>query len=182
MTLYSSFKLDDLFDVNFVNADQLTETYSTPFYGEYFVHWPEYQRVARHPSGVIMGYILGKAEGDGEDWHGHVSALTVAPRFRRLGLADEMMKVLEDTSKYVSNAFFVDLFVRESNKVAIAMYQQLGYIVYRRVVKYYSSCASHNEEDALDMRKAMPRDKFRKISCVLPLAKMSISPNELEWQ
>lgn len=35
-------------------------------------------------------------------------------------------------------AYFVDLFVRVSNKVAITMYQQLGYIVYRTVLEYYN--------------------------------------------
>lgn len=34
--------------------------------------------------------------------------------------------------------FFVDLFVRVSNKVAINMYTNLGYIVYRTVLEYYS--------------------------------------------
>lgn len=29
-----------------------------------------------------MGYILGKVEGEDENWHGHVTALTVAPDFR----------------------------------------------------------------------------------------------------
>lgn len=31
-----------------------------------------------------MGYILGKVEGEDENWHGHVTALTVAPDFRCL--------------------------------------------------------------------------------------------------
>lgn len=34
-----------------------------------------------------MGYILGKAEGEGRNWHGHVTAVTVAPEFRRQALA-----------------------------------------------------------------------------------------------
>ena len=34
--------------------------------------------------------------------------------------------------------FFVDLFVRVSNKVAVDMYTRLGYSVYRRVLEYYS--------------------------------------------
>lgn len=34
----------------------------------------------------MMGYILGKAEGDDELWHGHVTAVTVSPEFRRLGI------------------------------------------------------------------------------------------------
>lgn len=42
-------------------------------------------------------------------------------------------------------AYFVDLFVRVSNKVAIQMYQELGYIVYRTVLEYYSG---NPDEDA----------------------------------
>lgn len=34
--------------------------------------------------------------------------------------------------------FFVDLFVRVSNKVAVNMYRRLGYEVYRTVLEYYS--------------------------------------------
>ena len=36
------------------------------------------------------------------------------------------------------DAFLVDLFVRMSNNVAVDMYKQLGYVVYRRVLEYYS--------------------------------------------
>jgi len=32
----------------------------------------------------------------------------------------------------------VDLFVRVSNSVAVDMYHRLGYIVYRKVIDYYS--------------------------------------------
>lgn len=46
-------------------------------------------------------------------------------------------------------AFFVDLFVRVSNKIAINMYTQLGYIVYRTVLEYYSG---DTEEDAYGKR------------------------------
>ncbi len=41
------------------------------------------------------------------------------------------------------NAYFVDLFVRMSNALAIGMYKKFGYIVYRQVIKYYAG-----EEDA----------------------------------
>jgi len=39
--------------------------------------------------------------------------------------------------------FFVDLFVRKSNAVAISMYSKFGYTKYRQVLGYYSG-----EEDA----------------------------------
>lgn len=41
-------------------------------------------------------------------------------------------------SESVYNAFFVDLFVRVSNALAISMYNAFGYSVYRRVLGYYS--------------------------------------------
>jgi hypothetical protein len=45
----------------------------------------------------------------------------------------------------------VDLFVRKGNRVAIGMYEQFGYSVYRRVVGYYHSSGPgniHDDEDA----------------------------------
>lgn len=99
--------------------DPLTETYGLPFYMQYLAHWPEYFQVAEAPSGEIMGYskilkhilkntqnylnikptVMGKAEGHGDNWHGHVTALTVSPDYRRLGLAATLMKFLEDVSE-----------------------------------------------------------------------------------
>jgi N-terminal acetyltransferase B complex catalytic subunit len=181
MTELSDFSFSDLLEYNFVNLDQLTETYSVGFYGEYLTHWPEYQRVARHPNGLIMGYVLGKVEGEGEDWHGHVSAVTVAPTFRRLGIGELLMEQLERTTSAVHNAYFVDLFVRSCNHVAFEMYRRLGYTVYRRVLGYYrAGGAFPKDEDALDLRKAMPRDTERRRSSVIPLTR-PIQPHELEW-
>jgi N-terminal acetyltransferase B complex catalytic subunit len=101
-----------------------------------------------------MGYVIGKAEGEGHQWHGHVSALTVAPAFRRLSLANTMMEKFEDICVHTYHAYFVDLFVRSSNTLAIRMYEKFGYSTYRRVLEYYSG---ELPEDALDMRKALPR-------------------------
>ena len=42
---------------------------------------------------------MGKTEGRKQDWHGHVTAVTVAPEYRRLGLAKEMMNLLESVSE-----------------------------------------------------------------------------------
>lgn len=44
--------------------------------------------------------------------------------------------------------FFVDLFVRVSNQVAVNMYKQLGYSVYRTVLEYYSASSGEPDEDA----------------------------------
>mmetsp|Transcript_9295 Transcript_9295/g.19658 ORF Transcript_9295/g.19658 Transcript_9295/m.19658 type:complete len:174 (-) Transcript_9295:196-717(-) len=173
MTTTRAFRCEDLFKFNNVNLDPLTETYNCSFYYQYLATWPEYFLIQESPSGRTMGYIMGKSEGKGELWHGHVTAVTVAPEFRRLGLARQLMDQLEDTSMNLYNAYFVDLFVRISNALAISMYRQFGYEVYRQVLGYYSS-----EEDAYDMRKSLPRDPERR--AMTPL-KHPVRPEDLEW-
>jgi GNAT superfamily N-acetyltransferase len=103
----------------------------------------------------------------------HFTAVTVSPEYRRLGVAKKLMCELEEISTEVYNGFFVDLFVRCSNALAISMYNHFGYTTYRRVLGYYGS-----EEDALDMRKALPRDV--KKESVVPMTR-PITPDELEW-
>lgn len=84
---------------------------------QYLTQWPEYFQVAESPDGTIMGYgrihhnvlchmsiikrllVMGKSEGMGEKWHGHVTALTVGPDYRRLGLAATLMNFLEEVSE-----------------------------------------------------------------------------------
>ncbi|XP_046749593.1 N-alpha-acetyltransferase 20 isoform X1 [Diprion similis] len=173
MSILRPFTCDDMFKFNNVNLDPLTETYGLSFYMQYLAHWPEYFQVAESLSGEIMGYIMGKAEGHSENWHGHVTALTVSPDYRRLGLAATLMEFLEGVSEK-KQAYFVDLFVRVSNKVAIKMYQELGYIVYRTVLEYYSG---DPDEDAYDMRKALSRDVKKK--SVIPLTH-PVRPDEVD--
>lgn len=173
MTSLRRFCCSDLFTFNNVNLDVLTETYNLPFYLQYLARWPEYCLLSEGPGRQAMGYILGKAEGSGTSWHGHVTAVTVAPDYRRQGLARQLMGLLEEITHKVHDAYFVDLFVRVSNSVAIRMYEGFGYSVYRRVLNYYSG-----DEDAFDMRKAMPRDVGR--ASVVPLAR-PVHPDELEF-
>jgi N-terminal acetyltransferase B complex catalytic subunit len=79
MTTLRQFCLDDLLRFNNINLDVLTETYNGAFYMSYLAKWPESFVVAESPSKELMGYVIGKAEGEGKLWHGHVSAVTVAP-------------------------------------------------------------------------------------------------------
>ncbi|XP_073734562.1 N-alpha-acetyltransferase 20 isoform X2 [Callorhinus ursinus] len=149
-----------------------------PTEGKYLAHWPEYFIVAEAPGGELMGYIMGKAEGSvaREEWHGHVTALSVAPEFRRLGLAAKLMELLEEISER-KGGFFVDLFVRVSNQVAVNMYKQLGYSVYRTVIEYYSASNGEPDEDAYDMRKALSRDTEKKSIIPLP---HPVRPEDIE--
>eukprot|EP00055_Hartaetosiga_balthica_P004205 m.10609 g.10609 ORF g.10609 m.10609 type:complete len:177 (-) comp3694_c0_seq1:3967-4497(-) len=174
MTTLRPFQCNDLWKFNKVNLDPLTETYNLGFYFQYMAQWPEYFTVAESASGDMMGYIMGKVEGRDTDWHGHVTALTVAPEYRRLGLANQMMKDLEDISENRHGGYFVDLFVRKSNDVAVKLYEKLGYQTYRTVIEYYSG---ENSEDAYDMRKSLGKDPEKKK--MIPLDR-PIHPHELE--
>jgi N-terminal acetyltransferase B complex catalytic subunit len=128
--------------------------------------------------------VLGKAEGANVEWHGHVTVLTVAPEYRRLGLASKLVALLELVSNDPYRGYFVDLYVRCTNDVAIEMYEGMGYSVYRRVREYYDHLGGprgRDEEDAfggckflyslydeghssyfLDMRKPLSRDTGRR--------------------
>lgn len=94
--------------------------------------------------------VIGKAEGQGVEWHGHVTAITVAPEYRRLSLGRKMMNLLELVSDATYRGFFVDLYVRCNNQIAIGMYEGLGYSVYRRVREYYGSIVGHGGKDEED--------------------------------
>ena len=99
-----------------------------------------------------MSSALGKAEGVQREWHGHVTAITVAPQYRRLGLATKMMDLIELVSEKVYNGYFVDLYVRCTNEVAIYMYERMGYSAFRRVRDYYSfsSYVESNGQNSAD--------------------------------
>ena len=198
MSCYDRMSFRDLFQFNSVNCNNFTETYSPKFYAQYFIQWPEYQIIVRHPfveprsiensesnqgcnhsNTIVMGYILGKQEGTEEDQHGHVSAVTVATPFRRIGIANKLMNICECISDTQHHCYFVDLFAKKSNSVAQLFYNKLNYVVYRTVLKYYgSSINAFDTEDALDYRKALPRNKFR-TSCSLIASKSIIRPDEL---
>ncbi|KIY71090.1 N-acetyltransferase [Cylindrobasidium torrendii FP15055 ss-10] len=166
MSILRSFKACDMFTFNNVNLDVWTETYSPGFYLGYLSRWPDLCSVQESPTGTMMGYVIGKAEGQGSEWHGHVTAISVAPEYRRLSLARKMMGLLEFVSDQNYRGFFVDLYVRCTNQVAIELYEGLGYSVYRRVREYYGSLGlgkgSKDEEDAFDMRKPLSRDPGRR--------------------
>ena len=182
MATIRSMDMFDLLKFNNVNLDLLTETFYTNFYGKYLNKWGEFCVVSEDTVSNIQGYLIAKVEGykgneQIRDWHSHVSAVTVAPQYRRQGLAKALMQYMHEVSIKRHDAYFVDLFVRPSNSVAVGFYEKLGYKVFRTVTGYYSSNDS-NSEDAYDMRMSLPKDTTGELS--IPLNK-SIMPNELEY-
>jgi N-terminal acetyltransferase B complex catalytic subunit len=59
---------------------------------------------------------MAKVEGNAENWHGHVTCLSVAPEFRRQGASRELMNVFEKTSEmYAFICFFLNSFLLSFN-------------------------------------------------------------------
>ena len=69
------------------------------------------------------------------------------------------MNYLEEITNDLHEGWYVDLFVRAGNSVAIDMYRNLGYCIYQIVHKYYASSNNIPGEDSADMRKPMSRNK-----------------------
>merc|ERR1712194_346316 len=165
----------DLERIAQINFDRWTETWGSNFYLTYLTQWPECCVVAETANGCLAGYLIAKVEGEGVLWHSHISALSIAVEFRRTGVARKLMEYLEELSgPKVFDCYFVDLFVRGSNRTALAFYEDIGYTTFRTVVGYYSG-----EEDAFDMRKCcLSKDSTRQS---IAGAGRRVTPDELEW-
>ncbi|KAH3680177.1 hypothetical protein WICPIJ_008358 [Wickerhamomyces pijperi] len=172
MTSLTPFQATDLFDLNSVNLDPLTENFNIAFYFEYLTKWPSLffksTEIGPHSTQIPSGYMMGKTEGKADLWHTHITAVTVNAYYRRIGLASYLCDNLEymtDAPPHETN--FIDLFVKANNHLAIKMYEKLGYDVFRRVVGYYgneddpypdNTTKIRDDKDAFDMRKGMARD------------------------
>ena len=175
MVSIQHWSLNDQWNFGRVNIDEWTETYSVPFYLYYSMQWPELAWTVRNNSEEVVGYIIGQAKTDKpEESKGHVTALTICEDYRRVGIATLLMNLLETISDQFFKAYFVDLYVRPTNKNAQTLYQKMGYILYRQIINYYETI----HEDGFDMRKSLSRDKDRKFMIPLP---NPISRDELDW-
>lgn len=56
--------------------------------------------------------------------------------------------MLRNSPRNLSCELSVDLFVRQSNNLAIGLYESLGYMIYRRVQAYYGGGPGEKDEDA----------------------------------
>ncbi|TXT15567.1 hypothetical protein VHUM_00070 [Vanrija humicola] len=179
MSLIRPFEATDILRFHAVNADPWTATYHNGYYASYVAQWPSLcYSVQGAYDDEVRAYMIAKDEPAPPDpqHHGHLTALSISPPYRGLGLARVFMAMLERLSSDGSagwppqardgtdcvDAYFVDLFVRCNNHRAIDMYEKLGYSVYRRVVDYYNGMegvgSTRDELDGLDMRKSMPKD------------------------
>lgn len=99
------------------------------------------------PDKNIVGFIFLMV--NREDGTGHITTIGVAPEHRRRGLAIRLLKHSEETLRKRDIGILM-LEVRVSNLAAKILYENCGYVVVQRLIKYYT-----NGEDGFLMVKSL---------------------------
>lgn len=111
------------------------EAYSRDTF-DYLLTSPEsvsYRAVTQ--GGSLVGFVVGLVE---PDHTGHITTLGVAPEHRRRGVAQKMIRKVED-GFLRRGVRLVRLEVRSVNDGAQQLYRNLGYTVTQRLPRYYSN-------------------------------------------
>lgn len=108
----------------------------------------------------IVGYVLGKMEDDPEAEdktpHGHITSLAVMRTYRRMGLAEKLMRQSLYAMCEVFKAKYVSLHVRKSNRAALHLYRDsLEFEMTNTENSYYQ-----DGEDAYAMRKDLKLEEM----------------------
>ncbi|KAH0571496.1 N-terminal acetyltransferase complex ARD1 subunit [Spironucleus salmonicida] len=150
---YQPMDPNHMYTYNNINHDKFTATFSPNFYSTYMVHSSS-QCFVSLVGTQVRGYMIGKDEGSlsKDEYHVHVSAVTIAPASRKQKLAANLMHSLEQIGN-LYKCSFCDLFVKQLNMGANQMYKNLGYTLFRTITRFYG-----NTEDGYDMRKPLQSD------------------------
>jgi ribosomal-protein-alanine N-acetyltransferase len=136
------FEAEDLDKVVKINWTCLPENYDNSFFLSLFYHFPKTFVVAKH-EGEVLGYIMGRVETGFSELKrfsltrkGHIVSVAVLPEHRKKGVASSLLsRALEGFKEYQAQECFLE--VRESNKVAVDLYQRFGFTINRRINGYY---------------------------------------------
>lgn len=136
------FEEKDLDEVVKINWTCLPENYDNSFFLSLFTHYPKTFVVAKQ-AGKVVGYIMCRVETGFSELKrfsltrkGHIVSVAVLPEYRNKGVASSLLEdALKGFSEYQVPEVFLE--VRESNKVAIGLYQKFGFNTTRRIKGYY---------------------------------------------
>lgn len=138
--LFDEKNLDDVVKINWTC---LPENYNNSFFLNLFHHYPKIFVVANQAEKGVVGYIMGRIETGFSSFkrffltrRGHIVSIAVLPENRSKGVASSLLeKALEGFRVYKVSEIFLE--VRESNKIAINLYQKFGFKISRHVKGYY---------------------------------------------
>lgn len=83
-----------------------------------------------------MGFVAGRCEVEGRSVVGRVYTLNVGRRFRGRGVAEKLMKALEEEFR-ARGCVEAVLQVAADNEPAVKLYKKLGYALTRKLPNYY---------------------------------------------
>jgi ribosomal-protein-alanine N-acetyltransferase len=153
------FTIEDLPRVMKINESCLPENYSSFFYRDLYTRYPETFLVAE-VNGEIQGYVMCRIE-RGFSKLGkmlptklsHIVSIAVMKDYRRLGIAENLMKETMKRSVQHHSTTECYLEVRVTNEAALKLYLKLKFSKIKRNYGYYI-----DGEDAWVM--ALPLDKL----------------------
>lgn len=163
------------------NLHNLPENYTLKYYLYHLLSWPQASFVATTyddvedgqerdpkselnyttPTEKIVGYVLGKMDDDPESQaknppNGHVTSLSVMRTYRKMGIAEKLMRQCLYALCENYQAEYVSLHVRESNRAALHLYKNtLKFEVLSIENSYYQ-----DGEDAYYMKKILVLDEL----------------------
>ncbi|ODV84800.1 hypothetical protein CANARDRAFT_28938 [[Candida] arabinofermentans NRRL YB-2248] len=176
--------VDDVQGMQNANLNNLPENYTLKYYLYHILSWPQASFVATttdpelieqdiesvsdikkdtqyvNRGEKIVGYALGKMDDDPESEdktpHGHVTSLSVMRTYRRMGIADKLMRQCLYSLCENYQAAYVSLHVRKSNRAALHLYRDtLKFEVLSIESKYYQ-----DGEDAYYMKNNLVLDEL----------------------
>lgn len=176
-------RIEDIQAMQNANLHNLPENYQLKYYMYHILSWPQASFVATtddcevldedtthtDPKGdtsyilkgeKIVGYVLGKMEDDpdAEDKtpHGHITSLSVMRTYRRMGIAEKLMRQSLYAMCESFGAQYVSLHVRKSNRAALHLYRDSLQFENTSIEKSYYQ----DGEDAYAMRKELVLDEL----------------------
>ena len=98
-------------------------------------------------NGTVTGYIIGTADGD----FAGIDSIAVSPRFRRQGIAEELIRAFCEIAAQSDSCSSVSLEVRENNLPARTLYKKCGFSEIGLRKNFYSE----PRENAVVMNKPL---------------------------
>ena len=132
----------DIPDIIQINQKTLPENYPEHFFREIYERYSKAFLVVEG-EGKLLGYIMCRMEGGvsnfGLRWvrRGHIVSVAVLPKYRRQGLATQLIQESTKALATEYNAKEVILEVRITNLPAIQLYEKLGFQRIRILSTYY---------------------------------------------
>lgn len=132
------------------------------------------------PGEKLVGYVLTKMNDDpdqqNEAPNGHITSLSVMRTYRRMGIAEKLMRQALFALREVYQAEYVSLHVRQSNRAALHLYRDtLEFEVLTVEKSYYQ-----DGEDAYAMKKVLKLDELHPKNFAHPKSSTERPEDDLE--